>query len=111
MTPDSESVSIVRERVAALEATVEAHDKALVAAKMELDRRLGEMNQFREQISQERAKFLAREMYDREHALLSDRVTELEKSRAGALGTIGAYGSIITFVLAVAALVFAYLKH
>jgi hypothetical protein len=36
------------------------------------------MNNFREQINRERTDYLRREMYDREHASLAERVKNLE---------------------------------
>lgn len=54
---------------------------ALRLATNDMNRRLDEMNKFREQINSERAEYLQRNAYEREHGVLSDRVKDLEIAR------------------------------
>lgn len=107
----TEQIAALRERVAALEAQHNSSEESLGITRNELNRRLEEMNQFRAQIGQERGEFVRRDMYDQALALLADRIAALERSKAGALGTIGAYGSIIALLMGIAALVVYWLNH
>jgi hypothetical protein len=59
------------------------------------DRRLNDMNHFREQINTERASYLPRDMYEREHDGLSERVKSLEIVRGEQTGKAAAYASIV----------------
>jgi hypothetical protein len=47
------------------------------SAAEEIDRRLESMNAFREQLANERTEFLRREIYDREHKSLADKVSDI----------------------------------
>ena len=122
MNENDLDVYALRERIAALEATVVASKEALAIARAEIDRRLEGMNEFRTQINQERSDYLTRDMYDREHGVLVNRVTaveqnrtlnqdfnlldsrvaKLEQSRAG-------YASVLAFIMAAAALLIPFL--
>jgi len=64
-----------------------------------LDYRLAEMNKFREQINQERAEYLRREIYEREHSALAERVKNLEIVRGEQAGRTAAYASVAAFVV------------
>jgi hypothetical protein len=64
-----------------------------------LDYRLAEMNNFREQINQERAEYLRREIYEREHSALSERVKNLEIVRGEQAGRTAAYASVVAFAV------------
>ena len=72
----------------------------------DLNRRLTEMNQFREQILTERADFVPR----REHDLLAERIKNLEISRGEAQGRAAAYASIAGFIGIVASVVMHFWK-
>lgn len=71
-----------------------AGDKALAISSVDMSRRLNEMNQFREQLNQERAEYVLR----REHDLLADRLKILEIARGEQTGKAAAYASIAAFI-------------
>jgi hypothetical protein len=80
----------------------EAGDAKIQKANEVLDYRLEEMNNFRAQISQERAEYLRREMYDRDHSVLAERVKVLEIARGEQSGRTAAYASMVALVVIVA---------
>jgi preprotein translocase subunit SecF len=93
---------------AALEAQVrsetlrhDAADARIQKANEVLDYRLKEMNNFREQINQERQEYLRREMFDREHANLAERVKNLEIVHGEQAGRTAAYASVVAFAVIV----------
>jgi len=88
----------------------QSSDAALNKASIDIDRRLSEMNEFREQIAAERGEFMRRDMYDREHGNLVDRVADLEISRGESQGKAAAYASIAAFVGIAAGIVMHFLK-
>jgi hypothetical protein len=101
-----------RRRDAALEAHArmndlrhEAGDAKIQKADAVLEYRLEEMNNFRTQINQERAEYLRREMYDREHGALAERVKNLEIVRGEQSGRTAAYASMVGFVVVVVQIV------
>lgn len=77
----------------------EAGDAKIQKSNEVLDYRLEEMNNFRSQINQERAEYLRREMYDRDHTALADRVKTLEIVRGEQAGKTAAYASMVGFVV------------
>ena len=106
-----------RRCAAALEAQVhaenlrhEAGDAKIQKASEVLDYRLEEMNNFRAQINQERGDYLRRDMYDRESAVLSDRVKSLEIVRGEQAGRAAAYASMVGLVVIVAQVVLHFWK-
>jgi hypothetical protein len=88
----------------------EAGDAKIQRASEVLDYRLAEMNNFREQISQERAEYLRREMYDRDHSVLAERVKVLEIARGEQSGKAAAYASMVALVVIVAQVVLHFWK-
>ncbi len=97
--------------LARLEVRFEATQDALVHARTEMNRRMEELNDVRN-------RFLPREVFDREHASLQLRVTStearigsLEQSKAGLLGTVAGYGTIISFLMASAGLLIYFLRR
>jgi hypothetical protein len=68
------------------------------------------MNNFRAQINQERAEYLRREMYEREHNALADRVKTLEIVRGEHVGKAAAYASMVGFVVIVVQIVLHFWK-
>ena len=102
---------------AALEAQVHAEDLRHEAASARiqkanevLDYRLEEMNNFREQINQERQEYLRREMFDREHSALSDRVKSLEIVHGEQSGKTAAYASMVGVVVVLVEVVLHFWK-
>jgi hypothetical protein len=53
---------------------LKSQENALTLAKNEIDRRLHEMNQMREQIAAERGIFVSRELHDQMEKLLADKI-------------------------------------
>ena len=90
------------------EARHTAEIDALVLAREDVNRRLDGMNELREQINRERGQFLSRDLYDREHARLSEemdrRLKVLENRESNLQGRIFATGAIIAFLLSILAL-------
>jgi hypothetical protein len=76
-----------------------------------LDYRLAEMNKFREQINEERAEYLRREIYEREHSALSERVKNLEIVRGEQAGRTAAYASVVAFAVIVVQVALHFWKH
>jgi hypothetical protein len=89
--------------------------EALVLARKDIDRRLDEMNQFRDQIERERGEFLRRDMYDEQHNVLRNdvdtRLKTLESSKSNLEGRMFAIGAAITFILAVVQIFLYYVSH
>lgn len=106
----------LEERVAVLERALQDHvghhsqihameAEALTLRTVELERRLAEMNLFREQISQERAKYVSRENYEERHDALITRISAMEllsSNIQGRMYMIGAVISVITSLVVVA---------
>jgi len=88
----------------------EAADARIQKANEVLDYRLEEMNNFREQINQERQDYLRREMYDREHANLAERVKNLEIVRGEQSGRTAAYASMVGIVVVIVQVVLHFWK-
>jgi hypothetical protein len=68
------------------------------------------MNNFRDQINQERQDYLRREMYDREHANLAERVKNLEIVRGEQSGRTAAYASMVGVVVVMVQIVLHFWK-
>jgi hypothetical protein len=72
-----------------------AGDDSIEKADQVLEHRLEEMNNFRTQINQERVDYIRRDLYEREHAALSERVKTLEIMRGEQSGRAAAYASMV----------------
>lgn len=74
--------------------------EALDIARKEIDRRLDEMNKFRDQIERERGEFLRRDIYDEQHRALEishdARLKSLENNKSNIEGRMWAMGAGIT---------------
>jgi hypothetical protein len=79
----------------------EAGDAKIQKANEVLDYRLEEMNNFRAQINEERAEYLRREMYEREHTSLAERVKNLEIVRGEQSGRTAAFATMVGFVVVI----------
>jgi hypothetical protein len=109
---DQDSVSLLRERIARLEERYIGAERALNLTRDALEVRLESMNEFRSQLEKERGGYLSRDLYEREHTYLSGRISELERARANAVGSVGAYSSIGDFVkLVLVGLIAAIVAH
>lgn len=74
---------------------------ALVAmnlARGEINRRLEDMNELRQQITSERGQFLPRELFDRMHSLFEDRLRSLENDRANLQGRMWIGGALLLMI-------------
>jgi len=98
----------LRRRDALLDAHIQAEnlrhqtgDAKIQKASEVLDYRLEEMNNFRAQINHERMEYVRREMYDREHAALGERVKILEIGRGEQAGRTAAYASTVAVAVIV----------
>lgn len=80
--------------------------EALRLSAGDIDRRLTEMNQFREQLQTERVDYVLR----REHDLLADRIKSLEIARGEQSGKAAAYASVAGIVGIVAGIIMHYWK-
>lgn len=105
------------------EAWIRAHEekhameyRAIILARVALDKRLEEMNELRKQIDHERGKYLPRDLYDKEHdafrdsiytkfdslrETLSSRVSLLENSKSNLEGRMWAIGAMISLIVIV----------
>ncbi len=88
----------------------EAGDAKIQKASEVLDYRLEEMNNFRAQINQERTEYLRREMYERDHAVLADRVKILEIARGEQTGRTAAFASMVALLVIVVQVVLHFWK-
>ncbi len=88
----------------------EAGDAKIHKANEVLDYRLEEMNNFRSQISHERTEYLRREMYDRDHNVLAERVKSLEIARGEQAGRTAAYASVVGFIVVLVQIVLHFLR-
>jgi len=88
----------------------QAGDAKIEKANQVLDYRLEEMNNFRSQINQERQEYLRREIYERDHAALGERVKTLEIVRGEQTGRTAAYASMVALVVIVAQIVLHFWK-
>jgi SMC interacting uncharacterized protein involved in chromosome segregation len=80
-----------------MELRVIAQEQAVTLAMVRLNERLAEMNQLREQITNERGVYLTRERFDHEHATLQSRVSAIElllSNYQGRMAIIFALGSL-----------------
>ena len=88
--------------------------EAIGLARQDMERRLGEMNQFRDQIERERGEFLRREMYDEQHSAMrtemDTRLKALETSKSNLEGRMWAMGAGITGLAVGINLLLHYLK-
>ncbi len=128
-TPEA-AISVLQERVKALEARLsehqriqgreqEADQKSVERTRQEMERRLSEMNEFRAQLSQERTAYVTRDMLDARLSgigerieqnpranvaridLLQGRVEQLERERANLQGRFYSLGVGLSIVVLV----------
>lgn len=87
-------------------------EEALIIARKDIERRLDDMNKFREQIAQERGEFLRRDFYDEQHTSLRDsmdtRLKLLEQSKSNLEGRMWMMGAGISAVVVVVNLIMKY---
>jgi hypothetical protein len=76
---------------------------ALLDTRKEMERRLEEMNQFREQINNERHSFVTRDMYDQRNQALADsvyqKIQSLQRFQWSVLGGLTVFQSLIIIIL------------
>jgi hypothetical protein len=88
----------------------QAGDAKIQKASEVLEYRLEEMNNFRAQIGQERTEYLRREIYDRDHAGLADRLKTLEIARGEQTGRTAAFASMVALLVIVVEVVLHFWK-
>jgi len=88
---------------AAHERIHEMEQEAVMLARKDVDRRLEEMNQFREQIGRERGEFMRRDVYDQQHNTLREaldvRLKVLETSKSNLEGRLWMVGAGVSAVV------------
>ena len=67
--------------------------------KESINQRLHEMNNLRQQIEKERGSYLSRELYDREHKNLVDKVDAISLDQVGGKAQLWFMGAIITAIV------------
>lgn len=92
-----------------------SESKATEIAKKEVDRRLEEMNQIREQINKERGIYVLRQVYDEQHNTLRDlidaRLKVLETNKSNMEGRLWTMGAALSAVVVVVNLAIYYLTR
>lgn len=76
----------------------ELRDRMVDIAKEEVDRRLEDMNQMREQIDRERGTFVTSSVYESKHEAVVARVNLLENARANIDGRVWAAGALLVLL-------------
>jgi hypothetical protein len=71
-----------------IEALIEERDKAVKEALRQLEMRLGELNRLRQEVTEDRAKLLSRDVYFTEHKALKDTVNAFEDALSRRLDVI-----------------------
>jgi hypothetical protein len=84
-----------------LAAHQEGTDKALDAAKEELERRLESMNQFRAQLEMQSRTFLTREYYESRHTVLAQKIDMLDKMQVAAEARSKVYAVVVAATISV----------
>lgn len=88
-------------RLTRMEEKALAHDAAVLLAKAEIDRRLREMNQMREQINMERGSFLQRAEYEEKYKVISEKIDQRAEIVDGKLNDLKNFQYLIIGGLAV----------
>jgi hypothetical protein len=74
-------------------------------AHAEIDRRLAQMNELREQITTERSTYLRRDIFDRIHDPVVNRIGALERWRSNIEGRIIMLGSVVVVINLIVAVI------
>ena len=77
---------------------IKSMQDAIRLARKELDRRLDGMNEFRDQLRNQAATFVTREISDVQHKRLEDRLSSLEKQKSNLEGRMWIIPSIIVLI-------------
>jgi len=91
------------ERIKALEERLTQHEvvqqreiqqakETVEHSRQEMDRRLAEMNEFRAQLTTERASYVTRDMMDARQAIMAERIANLERSWSNMSGRLWSMG-------------------
>jgi len=88
----------VQNRLTKIETEMIASERALKVALTEMNRRLEEMNQFRAQISEERAAFLTTKEYYVQHEVLRGQINTGELWRSNMDGRMWMLGAVMLFL-------------
>ena len=79
-----------------IERILDERYKAVQVAYRNMERRLDDLNELRDEYTEDRSLMLTRDRYDTEHHVLEDRVTSLESWRGKALG----FGALLALIAA-----------
>lgn len=89
----------------------ELESDALDKSNADFTRRMEESNKWREQINEERSKFLPREVYDREHGNIENRVKGLEITRGQIKGEDMGKSAVYAAIMGIAVIVTQIVLH
>ena len=78
-----------------LDAELKARDQALDLARADINRRLAEMNELRQQINSERGHFITRELYDRMEAERNRGLSSIVGWLVGGAGVLVAFAALL----------------
>ena len=81
--------------------------KATDLAKIDMDRRLEGMNQFRAQLEKQAATFLTRDRFDGEHKILSDRINDIIQWKSSQEGK-QSRANIISILALIVTIIFSF---
>ena len=79
-----------------IERIIDERDKAVQVAYRSMEGRLDRLNELRNEVTEDRARFLTRERFETEHAVVEARVNSLESWRGKALG----FGALLALISA-----------
>lgn len=91
----------LRERVTTLEVKQQGIRDSIELSSKDLERRLSDMNRFREQILEERGLFVTTKEYDVQYEGLRLRIEQLELAKSNMDGRLWVLGTVFTVVNAV----------
>lgn len=101
----------LRERVTTLEVRQQGIRDSIELSSKDLERRLSDMNRFREQILEERGLFVTVKEYDVQYEALRSRIEELELSKSNLDGRLWVIGIAFTVLNAVVSGILVVLVH
>ena len=90
--------------------------KATDLAKIDMDRRLEGMNQFRAQLEKQAGTFLTRDRFDGEHKILSDRINDIiqwkssQEGKQSRANIISILALIVTIIFSFAHTITSFMK-
>ena len=81
--------------------------KATDLAKVDMERRLEGMNEFRSQLERQAGTFLTRDRFDVEHKILADKMSDITQWKSGQEGKQGR-ANIISIIALIVTVIFSF---